>query len=214
MPRRRQPNRSANRRRAPGRSIERAARTDRPESLDDTLPHADVPVVEIHRRVAVAGHEKQLLAQLRRLGTARDFDPAVLIRCPGIDEARLFPDQGHAGVDARGLEPGVYDSERSTWTAHHRGEHEERVLEARQRRGPLVTRVVRIHENVGPGLDLVPGARLRLEHERAAAGARDYGTLYPGLVQELLGLSHHVRRPFDERATLRHAADVLRTALI
>src|SRR6185295_15468015 len=42
--------------------IERAARGDRPERLDAAAAHAHIPVVEVHRRIAMPGHEQELLA--------------------------------------------------------------------------------------------------------------------------------------------------------
>ena len=45
-------------------SQHRAARGDRPQRLDAAVAHADVPVVEIDRRIAVAGNQLQLVADL------------------------------------------------------------------------------------------------------------------------------------------------------
>src|SRR5882762_1349966 len=149
---------------------------NRPKRLHDALPHADVPVVEIHRGVAVAGHQQELLAERGRGSAWRDVYPSVLVRRGCVHEPGLLPDARHARVDARRLEAGVDDGALRRGPAHHRGEHEQRVLEARQRSGPFVARVVGVHEDVGAGLDLVPRARFHLEHEAAAAGAGDDGT--------------------------------------
>src|SRR6185503_12948798 len=147
---------------------ERSSRSDRPERLYPAAAHADVPVVEVDRRVAMAGNEQQLLAERRQGRLWRfTFYPAVLVGGVSVLQSIFFPDQRHSGVHAGSLEAGIDD--RAVRRAAHDGrEDEERVLEARQRRGPFVLRVVDVHERVRAALDLVPGARLDLQHERAA----------------------------------------------
>src|SRR5512134_815724 len=168
----------------PCASLQRPPRADRPEVLHDAAAHADIPVVEVDGRIAMPRHEQQLLAQRRRRRACGDLDEAVLVGGLEVLEARALPHRGHAGIDARGLEPGVHDGAIPSRPAHHRGKHEQGVLEARQRRRPVVPRVVRIHERVGPGLDLVPGARLHFEHEGAAARAGDDGAGNAALFEE------------------------------
>src|SRR5512134_2905760 len=177
-----------------------AARADGPQVLHHPAAHADVPVVEIDRRIAMARYQQHLLAQRRRRRARRDLDEAVLVRGLDVLEARALPHRGHAGIDARGLEPGVHDGAIPSRPAHHRGKHEQGVLEARQRRRPVVPRVVRIHERVGPGLDLVPGARLHFEHEGAAARAGDDGAGNAALFEQRAGRAHRVGCLADQRA--------------
>src|SRR6185436_16880338 len=80
-----------------------SARGDRPQRLDDAAPHANIPVVEVDRRVAMAGNELQLLAEERQRPT---FDPAVLVGGLAVAQAVAAPDGRHAGIDARSLEAG------------------------------------------------------------------------------------------------------------
>src|SRR5256885_3705143 len=52
-----------------------------PKRFYDTFPHADVPVVEIHRGVAVAGHQEELLAERGR-GNARSEEHTSELQSP------------------------------------------------------------------------------------------------------------------------------------
>jgi hypothetical protein len=60
-------------------SIHRAAGGDWPELLDAVAADADVPVVEVDGRVAMAGDEADLVADLEAVGGARDAEAAVLV---------------------------------------------------------------------------------------------------------------------------------------
>jgi hypothetical protein len=59
--------------------IHRAAGGDRPELLDAGAADGDVPVVEVDGRVAMAGDEADLVADLQTIGRARDAEAAVLV---------------------------------------------------------------------------------------------------------------------------------------
>src|SRR5882672_6602893 len=187
---------------------------NRPKRLHDALPHADVPVVEIHRGVAVAGHQQELLAERGRGGAWCDVYPSVLVRRGCVHEPGLLPDARHARVDARRLEAGVDDGALRRRPAHHRGEHEQRMLEARQRSGPFVARVVGVHEDVGAGLDLVPRARFHLEHEAAAAGAGDDGTGNFRFLEQGFCKNNLIAGGLDRRTAFSHGPQVLGAAVI
>ena len=88
------------------------------------------------------------------------------------------------------------------------------MLEARQRRRPLVLRVVDVHENVRARLDLVPGARFHFQHVGAAAGAGDDRARNAGLLEQSLHLEDVLRGPLDRCMALFHGAHVLRAAVI
>jgi hypothetical protein len=60
-------------------SIHRAAGGDRPELLDAVAADADVPVVEVDGRVAMAGEDADLVAHAEAVGGARDAEAAVLV---------------------------------------------------------------------------------------------------------------------------------------
>src|SRR5580765_6195062 len=183
----------------------------RPQVLYDIPAHADVPVVKIHGRVAVPGNEQELFAERRWIGP---FDEAVLVGGLGELEDFFSPDSGHARVDARGLEAGVDDCGVGRGPAHHRGEDEEGVLEARERCGPCGARVIDVHEDVGAGLDLVPCARLQLEHEGAAASAGDDRGVDTVALEERLGGVHGFGGASDVSAALGHRSHVLRAAVV
>src|ERR1700738_1777472 len=59
-------------------SINRAAGGDGPELLDAVAADADVPGVEVVGRVAMAGDEADLVAELETVGGARDAEAGVL----------------------------------------------------------------------------------------------------------------------------------------
>src|SRR5215469_10251891 len=72
-------------------SIHRAARRDRPDSLDSVAADADIPVIKIDRRVAMAGHELDLVADLQPVGGARYRQPPVLVGGALVGRSRLVP---------------------------------------------------------------------------------------------------------------------------
>src|SRR6266446_365982 len=61
------------------RSIHRTPRGDWPELLHAVVADADVPVVEVDGRVAVAGDQADLVADHEAVGGGGDGEPAVLV---------------------------------------------------------------------------------------------------------------------------------------
>src|SRR6266446_4896642 len=64
--------------------INRAAGGDRPELLDAVAADADIPVVEVDGRVAMAGDQADLVAEPEPVGVGRDGEPAVLVGGGGL----------------------------------------------------------------------------------------------------------------------------------
>ena len=54
-------------------SIHRAAGGNRPELLDAVVPDADIPVIEVDGRVAMAGDQPDLVAEREPVGGGRDI---------------------------------------------------------------------------------------------------------------------------------------------
>src|SRR5688500_12068714 len=77
-----------------------ATGADGPDRLDLPAPHAYQVVVEIDRRVAVAGNELELVAQ-RDARVGRELEHAVLVGRPGVLGAFDLPHARHARVHAR-----------------------------------------------------------------------------------------------------------------
>jgi hypothetical protein len=78
-------------------SINRAPRGDRPDLLDAVAADADIPVVEVDGRVAVAGDQPDLVAEPEPVGGSRDGEPAVLVgsgarRSPGSSQTSGGPE--------------------------------------------------------------------------------------------------------------------------
>src|SRR5689334_9553931 len=63
----------------PHGSGERAPRPHRPEALDPAVADSDIPVESVHGRVAMAGHQPQLLAKLRPGALGRPFELSMLV---------------------------------------------------------------------------------------------------------------------------------------
>src|SRR5262249_10979617 len=77
-------------------SIHRAAGGDWPDLLDSVAAHTDIPVVEVDRRVAMAGDQPDLVAEPEPVGGGRDGEPAVLVRRTLISRGRLVANQRRA----------------------------------------------------------------------------------------------------------------------
>src|SRR5581483_8841007 len=107
----------------------RPARGDRPQRLDPAIAYADIPIVQIHGRVAMAGNEHHLVAQMQRLRVATDDDLAMLVGNTGQLEPRpaVYPRRPLLG--AVGFEPRIDDRAIRRRRAHDGGEHEQAVLE-------------------------------------------------------------------------------------
>src|SRR6266436_4921365 len=60
-------------------SVNGAAGGDRPELLDAAPADANIPVVEVDGRVAVAGDQADLVAEREAVRGGRDGEPAVLV---------------------------------------------------------------------------------------------------------------------------------------
>ena len=111
------------------RSIHRAAGGDRPELLDAVAADGDVPVVEVDGRVAMAGDEADLVADLEAVGGARDAEAAVLVGGALVGGGGLVADEGRTGVEGQCLEAGVDDGAVLGRAAHHRRPDEEARVE-------------------------------------------------------------------------------------
>src|SRR5262245_65406179 len=61
----------------------RTAGVDRPQRLHASLADTDVPIMQIDRRIAVAGDEPELFAERERPRARPDLEFAVLVRDAG-----------------------------------------------------------------------------------------------------------------------------------
>jgi hypothetical protein len=77
-------------------SIHRAAGSDRPELLDAAAADADIPVVEVDGRVAMAGDQPDLVAEPEPIGGGRDREPAVLVGGALVGRGGLIADERRA----------------------------------------------------------------------------------------------------------------------
>src|ERR1700730_7956031 len=91
------------------RSIHRTSRGNRPELLDAVAADADVPVVEVDGRVAVAGDEADLVADLETVGGPRDAEAAVLVGGALVGRGGLVADGGGPRVEGERLQAGIDD---------------------------------------------------------------------------------------------------------
>ena len=91
--------------------------------------HADIPVVQIDGRVAMARDQPDLIAEAKRRRLGRAAELAVLVGDAGDLKPRAVVHPGRALLGAVGLEPGIDDRAVARRHAHHRGEHEQAVLE-------------------------------------------------------------------------------------
>src|SRR5512142_733151 len=77
---------------------EGAAGGDRPQRLDTIPAIAHVPVVEVHRRIAVAGDEAKLLPDLQAAPGVVEQELAVLVGRPDVLDVRHADDRRKARV--------------------------------------------------------------------------------------------------------------------
>ncbi len=133
------------------KSLPRAA--DRPHNLDPIAAVADIPVVQVAGRVAMAGNHAHALVcpKLPR----RVVELAVLVGKPFAGDALQVVHDRQPAVDGEGLEAGVGDRPPGS-EAHDGGQHEQRVLVAGIVLWAQHAPVVGVHEHVGAALQLVP----------------------------------------------------------
>src|SRR5262249_16420116 len=107
----------------------RATRADWPEDFHAALSDADIPIVQVDRRIAVARNEPDLLPQLQTLRLRSEQELAVLVRHVGdLNVLRsVYPRQ--AFLAAIGLEARIHDRALGRRRADYGGEHEQAVLE-------------------------------------------------------------------------------------
>jgi hypothetical protein len=91
------------------RSVDRAPGSDWPELFDAVGADADISVVEVDGRVAMAGDEADLVADLEAVGRARNAEPSVLVGGALVGGGGLVPHQRRARVEGERLEAGVDD---------------------------------------------------------------------------------------------------------
>ena len=128
---------------------------------------------------------------------------------------RKVGDPRHAGVDAGGFQAGIDDGDVGSGAAHHRGPHEEAVLEARNAAlGPVVLRVIGIHEDVGADLQLVVYLARRFEQIGAGARAGDLAARQAGLCRQRQGCFHRIDRRGDRGAALPDTPKMLGRPLV
>src|SRR5260370_21668502 len=84
--------------RCSGSLIHRPSRRDRPDAFDAVLPDADIPVVEVDGRVAMAGDELYLVAELQAIGGGGDAEPARLVGGALLGRGPLRPPRRRALV--------------------------------------------------------------------------------------------------------------------
>src|SRR6266446_9022484 len=152
--------------------IHRAPRGDRPELLDAVGADADIPVVEVDGRVAMAGDQADLVAEPEPVGHGRNGEPAVLVGGALVGCGGLVADERRARIEGERLEAGVDDGAVFCRAAHYRRPGEEARLEALE--GPAVavaiTPVIGVHEDVGAAFQFGVNAARRRELEAAGAG--------------------------------------------
>src|SRR5690242_5541120 len=88
------------------RSIHRTSCSNRPELLDAVGADGDVPVVEVHGRVAVAGDEADLVAEAEAVGGACDAEAAVFVGGALVGGGGFVADEGRARVEGERLQSG------------------------------------------------------------------------------------------------------------
>src|ERR1700736_6386870 len=84
-------------RKAPRTLINRPTGGDWPELLDAVAADADIPVVEVDGRVAVAGDEADLVAEPEAVGGACDAEAAALVAGAFVGGGGLVADERRAG---------------------------------------------------------------------------------------------------------------------
>ena len=71
--------------------------------LDAVAADADIPIVEVDGRVAMAGHEADLVAEPEAIGGAGDAPAAVLVGGALVGGGGLVADEGRARVEGERL---------------------------------------------------------------------------------------------------------------
>ncbi len=104
------------------------ARRDRPQAFDPRSAHADDPVVEIDRRIAMTRDQPQ-----RSPGTGGSRSGAT-VSTPCSSDALTYSrprrrDLRQPGVECEGLQSRIDDRAVAHRRAHHRGEHVQALLE-------------------------------------------------------------------------------------
>src|ERR1700730_2347096 len=102
-------------RKAPRTLINRTPGGDGPELLDAVAADADIPVVEVDGRVAMAGDQADLVAERAAAaggerepgGGDRDGEAAVLVGGALVGRGGLITDQRRARVEGERLETGI-----------------------------------------------------------------------------------------------------------
>ena len=165
-----------------GAQSNRARRAPRPaRALDAGIgradpAHADIPVVQVDGRIAVARHQQHLVAELRPRVARRDIEHAVLVGGPLVDRRPASPSgTGMPQSNAQRLVPGIDDGRSATGALITVASTNSACSKVSKRlpSASLVARVVGVHEDVGAGLQLVVDAARRLDLEGAGAGAAD-----------------------------------------
>jgi hypothetical protein len=155
--------------------VNRAPRGNRPELFDAVATDGDVPVVEVDGRVAMAGDEADLVADLEAVGGAGDAEAAVLVGGALVGGGGFVADGGRARVEGERLQAGVEDRALVGRAAHHRRPHEKPRLEGLGRGSVAVeiAAIIGVHEDVGAALQFGIDAARRFELEGAGAGPGD-----------------------------------------
>src|SRR5207249_7666114 len=83
---------------------------DRPGRLDAAPADADIPVVEVHGRVAVAGDQAELVAEREAVSGGGDRKAAVLVGGALVGGGGLVADERRARVEGERLEADGDDS--------------------------------------------------------------------------------------------------------
>src|SRR5271170_7009940 len=197
-------------------SIYRPPRGDRPELFDAVAADGDVPVVEVDGRVAMAGDEADLVADLQAVGGAGDAEAAVLVGGAFGGGGGFVADERRARGEGEGLQAGVDDGAVLGRAAHYRRPHEKARLEGLGRGAVAVevAAVIGVHEDVGAALQFGVDAARRFELEGAGAGAGDARTFDAVARQEVAGPPGLVGGLRDRLAALLPAAQMLRRAVI
>src|ERR1700722_16951430 len=102
-------------------------RRDWPQALDARSPNADVPVVTVDGRVAMAGLEPELLAEARRLPSPSDDELSMLVGGACICHTWPIPHDRGTTIERQRLEACVDDRKVAARRAHDSRQHEERL---------------------------------------------------------------------------------------
>jgi hypothetical protein len=137
--------------------------------------HADIPVVQVDGRVAVARDQPYPVAQPQALGLGAEAQLAVLVRDRDHLDVLAAVHPRRSFLGAVGFEAGIDDRAIRGRRAHHGREHEQAVLELGVAAAidAADAGVVGVHERVGAALQLIVDAARRFEPERTGAGTGD-----------------------------------------